>query len=133
MFTFVRLKQVKIHISLLLIFTFTLGVMWQSVLVINFYSNQAEIIEKHCVNKDKPKMNCEGKCHLKKQLEKSPETTSVPSTTLKLVSFLLCGIFSNSEIVIVSFDLNEPKKSEQNAGNEKSFCAETFLPPDFCV
>jgi len=32
--------------------------------------NQKEITEKYCENKDKPEMECCGKCHLEKQLNK---------------------------------------------------------------
>lgn len=35
---------------------------------INYAINKEYIARKLCVNKDKPKMNCNGKCHLKKQL-----------------------------------------------------------------
>lgn len=33
-----------------------------------FKLNQSEIIRKFCVNKDKPKLHCNGKCHLMKEL-----------------------------------------------------------------
>lgn len=36
----------------------------------NFWMNQEYIAEKLCENKDKPEMECNGKCHLKKELEK---------------------------------------------------------------
>ena len=36
--------------------------------------NQIAITENYCVNKDKPKMHCNGKCYLTKQLEKVEET-----------------------------------------------------------
>lgn len=37
----------------------------------NYLFNKAEIIEKFCINKDKPILKCDGKCHLKDQLELS--------------------------------------------------------------
>jgi hypothetical protein len=40
---------------------------WQ----MNFYLNQKEIAAIECENKDRPEMNCNGKCYLAKQLEKS--------------------------------------------------------------
>ena len=36
----------------------------------DYLINKEEIIEKHCQNKDKPVMKCNGKCHLKKQVSK---------------------------------------------------------------
>jgi len=33
-----------------------------------FYLNQEYIVKNLCVNRDKPQMHCNGKCHLRKQL-----------------------------------------------------------------
>lgn len=41
----------------------------KSVVVLNWKINQDFITEKYCVNKDKPMMNCDGKCYLSKQLD----------------------------------------------------------------
>jgi hypothetical protein len=35
--------------------------------------NQSYITEKFCINKDNPKLSCNGKCHLKNQLVKQEE------------------------------------------------------------
>ena len=35
-----------------------------------FYYNQAALVEQFCENKAKPEMQCNGKCYLKKQLDK---------------------------------------------------------------
>ena len=43
------------------------SIFWQ----INFYFNQNEIAAIECENKDRPEMNCNGKCYLAKQLEKA--------------------------------------------------------------
>lgn len=40
---------------------------WQ----LNFYLNQKEIAAIECENKDRPEMNCNGKCYLAKQLQKA--------------------------------------------------------------
>lgn len=42
---------------------------WQ----LNFYLNQKEIAAIECENKDRPEMNCNGKCYLAKQLKKADE------------------------------------------------------------
>jgi hypothetical protein len=38
--------------------------------IANFYLNQDEIIEAFCENKEKPELNCNGNCHLSKELNK---------------------------------------------------------------
>lgn len=40
-------------------------------ILIDYYSNKAQITAEHCVNKDKPELHCQGKCYLKKKLENS--------------------------------------------------------------
>ena len=42
----------------------------KSFVVLNWKINQDYITEKYCENKDKPMMNCNGKCYLSKQLKK---------------------------------------------------------------
>lgn len=39
--------------------------------IVGYYQlNINEIIDKYCVNKDKPALNCDGKCYLSQQLNK---------------------------------------------------------------
>jgi hypothetical protein len=44
--------------------------------------NQPEIARLLCVNKARPQMNCQGKCFLKKQLQKAQETDQKSKKTL---------------------------------------------------
>jgi hypothetical protein len=46
----------------------TLG---QEVLVVDYQLNKARITEQFCVNKARPQLRCNGKCHLAKQLRKA--------------------------------------------------------------
>lgn len=43
---------------------------------VEYMLNQDYIAEFLCINKDKPKLACKGKCHLAKQLEKQQENDS---------------------------------------------------------
>jgi hypothetical protein len=45
----------------------------KSLIMLEFRVNRDYIAEVLCVNKDKPQLQCNGKCHLKKQLEKDNE------------------------------------------------------------
>ena len=42
--------------------------------IVYYELNIDYIIETYCVNKDKPELQCNGKCHLAKQLQVSPST-----------------------------------------------------------
>jgi len=54
--------------AILFLIAFTAQTFSSAVIVVNFYANQKYIAENLCVNKDKPKMNCCGKCQLSKKL-----------------------------------------------------------------
>ncbi|MBF9222997.1 hypothetical protein I2H31_17970 [Hymenobacter sp. BT662] len=41
------------------------------VLVVNYQLNKARITELYCVNKARPQLHCNGKCHLAQQLRKA--------------------------------------------------------------
>ena len=48
----------------------TLG---QEVLVLDYQLNKARITELYCVNKARPQLHCNGKCHLAQQLRKTAD------------------------------------------------------------
>lgn len=63
-------------ILMALLFVFTIN--FKSILTINYFLNTEEITELFCINKEKPKLECNGKCHLANQLvevEKSDNET----------------------------------------------------------
>ena len=47
-----------------------------------FVVNQEEIVELFCVNKDKPTLKCNGKCHLSEQLLDTKRTTRQPESVV---------------------------------------------------
>lgn len=68
--------------------TLLLGVLLQMlsklVIIGDYQLNKSYIAENLCENKSKPQMHCEGKCHLKKQLEKEDKRENpVPSQNTK--------------------------------------------------
>lgn len=113
MITFVAMKR-RIQItSLILVLSFLIGTFGQSYLLISFYLNRAEITEKHCENKDKPELACEGQCHLKKQLENTRPTNDVkqdlpssPRSFLLMFSFFQAGNYPTIQANSI-----EPKSS----------------------
>lgn len=54
----------SIFLGCFLVLTFS-----KALTLFNFYINQDAIIEKYCENKNKPKLNCDGKCVLAKQIK----------------------------------------------------------------
>ncbi|MBD2769959.1 hypothetical protein IC235_18890 [Hymenobacter sp. BT664] len=65
----------------------TLG---QEVLVVNYQLNKARITERYCVNKARPRLQCNGKCHLARQLRKADATEKkAPGGSLGKVKYEL--------------------------------------------
>ena len=62
------------------VFSFTMTMLFllvsfqQALIIVHFKLNQNIIEKEFCVNKTKPELQCHGKCHLKKELEKSDNT-----------------------------------------------------------
>jgi hypothetical protein len=63
-------------ISLILLITMLIHAGSQIVIVIDYLVNTDFITETFCINKEKPKMKCNGKCHLSKELKKDEEKKS---------------------------------------------------------
>lgn len=55
--------------------------------VLYYQLNIDYIIEKYCVNKEKPELQCNGKCHLAKQLQITTPTENHQSTSILTEAF----------------------------------------------
>ena len=74
------MKQALIILSLAL---FSYVQFFNGMVLLKYELNKTEIIQKFCENKDKPKMQCDGKCHLKKMMLDEGDTQGEePITTL---------------------------------------------------
>ena len=52
-------------------------------IVVNYELNKASITSNFCENKAKPTMHCNGKCHLKKQLQQQDKKENSPTNSLR--------------------------------------------------
>lgn len=73
------------HITLCAILV--LNSMVYSVIQGSYELNKAYIVENFCVNKDKPMMNCDGKCYLAQQMKAQKEKQDANSTHKFSVDF----------------------------------------------
>lgn len=60
-----------------------------SLLLLNYRVNKEFIIENFCENTDRPEMHCNGKCHLKKQIEQEQNQRSENPVSAESVSLVL--------------------------------------------
>src|SRR4051812_22236428 len=103
----------KIAVSILLLMLISFQVMLKTFLVMDYNMNKGYIAANFCVNKAKPQMKCEGKCHLQKKITQSEEAekTAIPSsikekeTTFFLSWFTLTVPFSIQLTESISYPL----------------------------
>lgn len=85
-------------------------------------------IEKLCENKDKPEMQCNGKCHLKKVAENSSNNEKAPEKAINFEDILLF-IVNKTEFKTLTTQLQ--RKSIYNYNNLYAFYSSKILdhPP----
>ncbi len=100
----------KFTVSILLCTAFLLQPLSKLLILVDYEINKAAITQIFCVNKNKPKMNCNGKCHLKKQLEKEDkkqESAPFSSKEKSEIQFFsapaICELKANSEDIVPNF------------------------------
>jgi hypothetical protein len=65
--------MLKRFITYLFLGAFLFHAASRMIIQMNFWLNQTYIAENLCENRAKPQMECDGKCHLKKELKKDDE------------------------------------------------------------
>lgn len=87
-----QLCAMRLSVILLVLLAFMLQTFRQAEVIFGYHLNKSYITENFCVNKAKPEMQCNGKCHLKKELKESEEDASKNPVSLKQFNelFLLC-------------------------------------------
>lgn len=93
------------------------------------------IIQNYCENKDRPELNCDGKCYLAKRLEKAQQEDEQQATN-QFVSKLFSLEFHNSQNSSVTHELctteTEPSTNFfYQKRTTKSVVSQVFHPPAF--
>lgn len=97
---------------------------------IEYALNQDYIAEFLCINKDKPKLACDGKCHLAKQLEKQQENDT-KSLRVSLENYPI-GFVTIFNISFIQTSITSPKEDSIFHPKHYSFNYHysCFQPPD---
>lgn len=69
-------------VCFVLVSVFLLQSLGKTIVVADYQINKEYIAKVLCVNKSKPKMHCNGKCHLKKELNKADKKEKSPANPL---------------------------------------------------
>ncbi len=103
--------------------------------VIEYVVNYEYISKVLCVNKAKPKMKCNGKCHLMKELAKTSEGQTPISSNKKNATQELEVLFFEEikSFNIASFYIDDNQKTNNNYSNLYYYLnnVSVFRPPIF--
>lgn len=100
-----------------------------------FKINQKEIVELFCINKNKPQIECDGKCYLKNKLQETEQSTTNNQTAknnqVKQVNEELFFIETNSNKFILN--LKKHYFLEKDNYYKLSLITSIFHPPPFKI
>ncbi|WP_203256028.1 hypothetical protein [Hyunsoonleella ulvae] len=98
---------------------------------VEYIINQDYIAEFLCINKDKPEIQCNGKCHLVKQIEKQKEQEPLSALSISLENYPIGFVTILKIEGLYDFDLN---KKSANTPYQILYSFDynygTFQPPD---
>lgn len=81
--------------------TFSVAVIHDASLYFHYLLNQEEITELFCINKAEPELQCNGKCHLKKQLRATPEKEQNEAVSFEFNQLFLVMPFEASDSGVI--------------------------------
>ena len=103
----------------------------QALIIVHFKLNQKNIEKEFCVNKAKPELQCHGKCHLKKELEKSDNNSDLELNSIsKNIDIILTAEIEFALNIIK--EINSKKVLIYKETGQTEPCLEIFVPPPIC-
>lgn len=124
----------KKAISIILVFLLCFSNLSRVWILINFKVNQDIIAKVLCINKNKPELQCNGKCHLanqiKQQEEKENQNTNSETTTKTEIIFI--HNIETELLVSNTSSTNYQNNIEYNlVFNSSDFLDRLLRPPQF--
>jgi len=96
--------------------------------IINYYANYDYIATELCENKDKPFLECNGKCYLEKQLKQVKHTNHEHKSTIPQINFDDYPVTPLDEF---TYELTIQRKLTSKKSFETHFLSQDFLKSDF--
>ena len=130
----VKFRLLKSLFGILLFLAFVARPIVKIGIVSNYSLNIKNIVEKYCVNKDKPVLKCNGKCYLKKQLEFSTSDNSTSANSINFSeAFIPVFIHSSHNFTLKNTPYNSRKKIEYSINQllQELLLFEIEYPPEF--
>lgn len=99
----------------------------QLLIIVHFKLNQQYIEKEFCVNKAKPELQCHGKCHLKKDLEKSANSDLELTSIGKKIDII--PILNIEYLILIQRVIIADKISIYKVFSHLEPYLEIFVPP----
>lgn len=97
---------------------------------VEYILNQDYIAEVLCINKGKPELQCNGKCHLVKQIEKQQEEAPFSALSISLKNYPIGFVSIYKVIPPQEFSLNDSPDYSYLQLYHFNFKQNTFQPPE---
>ncbi|WP_298549044.1 hypothetical protein [uncultured Aquimarina sp.] len=105
----------RVFFSILLFTAFAIRPAIEISNVLYYQLNIDTIIEKYCVNKERPKLNCNGKCYLMTQMKMSKTTSETNKTnSLTVIVEAFIPLFFEDNTVHIDNNLNFSTNRKSN-------------------
>lgn len=120
-------------ISILLLCAFLLQNFSKVIIIADYVLNKEFITKNFCENKNKPKVHCNGKCHLKKQLDKEEKRENDPLNNQKEKNEIQLFCQTNRKSPFELYITGEYPFTSYKTQETISFSASVFHPPSVII
>lgn len=133
---YLQKKTLKKTFCILLFLALALRPIYHVSYIVYYGCNINSIIEKYCINKDEPELQCNGKCHLAKKI--APENTnSTDNVTLNSITEAFFPVFKDNQFKFSCKEIFKKRKVKNNWKLSKLHQVQLVFkdeqPPDFLV
>lgn len=129
-YSYICSRNMMNRVLLVLISFAILSQTMSSVVIFAGYTLNKEFITKnYCINKDKPKLSCNGKCHLMKELKEHEQSESTPLSSVKekMETLVYLSVFDPTIFHVTS--LVEQITTPYNGKLPVAYQNQPFQPP----
>ncbi len=117
-------------ITYLLLGAFLLHSTSRMIVYFNYWSNQEFIAQNLCENRDEPVMECNGKCHLKKELDKDDDRKQQDQKQqVEVLLFVSENKIKSFEYQLFDFPTEKTYYTCYNKQIPEGFLNKIFQPP----
>lgn len=123
------LFALKAFISISLLILFISNNIFKAAIIFNYWQNKASIIANCCINKNKPELNCNGKCYVGSELDKlkTKNENNIP-LRIMLQDFEMILLTSEMSAIIPTYNSSSWSTNFENTYTS-NWMDSVFHPP----